>query len=92
MPDLTLRNVPAKLVEQLKVSAAANRRGLNSEILARLHKSVRGPVIDVAAELRALLDFIRGRPMEPRGRATGSRDRMTRRGRLASQPARKPQR
>lgn len=36
MPTLTLKGIPDEVYERLKDSASANRRSLNSEIIARL--------------------------------------------------------
>lgn len=60
--NLTLKNVPADLHARLKASADANRRSLNSEILARLEAQVSAPVVDVDGELQALREFVGGLP------------------------------
>jgi len=60
--NLTLKNVPPELHARLKASAEANRRSLNREILARLEAGVSAPSVDVAAELRALEDFVASLP------------------------------
>ncbi len=62
MLNLTLKNIPAELHARLKASAAANRRSLNREILARLEAQLEAPVADVAAELRTLQDFVASLP------------------------------
>ena len=62
MLNLTLKNVPPELHERLKASAQANRRSLNREILARLEAGMSAPSVDVAAELRALEDFVASLP------------------------------
>jgi plasmid stability protein len=60
--NLTLKNIPVQLHARLKASAAANRRSLNREILALLESQLEAPVSDVAAELRALEDFVASLP------------------------------
>jgi plasmid stability protein len=62
MLNLTLKNVPPELHARLKASAEANRRSLNREILARLEAQLEAPTVDVAAELRALHDFVADLP------------------------------
>jgi plasmid stability protein len=62
MLNLTLKNVPPELHARLKASAEANRRSLNREILARLEAQLESPTVDVAAELRALHDFVADLP------------------------------
>ena len=68
MLNLTLKNVPPELHERLKASAQANRRSLNREILARLEAGMSAPSVDVAAELRALEDFVASLPRLDHGR------------------------
>jgi plasmid stability protein len=67
MLNLTLKNVPPELHARLKASAQANRRSLNREILARLEAGVSAPSVDVAAELRALEDFVASLPRVDHG-------------------------
>jgi len=67
MLNLTLKNVPPELHARLKASAEANRRSLNREILARLEAGVSAPSVDVAAELRALEDFVASLPRVDHG-------------------------
>jgi plasmid stability protein len=67
MLNLTLKNVPPDLHARLKASAEANRRSLNREILARLEAGVSAPSVDVAAELRALEDFVASLPRVDHG-------------------------
>ena len=62
MFNLTLKNIPLELHARLKASAAANRRSLNREILARLEAQLDAPRVDVAAELRALENFVASLP------------------------------
>jgi plasmid stability protein len=68
MLNLTLKNVPPELHARLKASAQANRRSLNREILARLEAGMSAPSVDVAAELRALEDFVASLPRLDHGR------------------------
>lgn len=70
MLNLTLKNVPPGLHARLKASAAANRRSLNREILARLEAQLEAPTVDVAAELRALRDFVADLPLVDHGRVS----------------------
>jgi hypothetical protein len=67
MLNLTLKNVPPDLHARLKASAEANRRSLNREILARLEAGMSAPSVDVAAELRALEDFVASLPRVDHG-------------------------
>jgi len=67
MLNLTLKNVPPELHARLKASAEANRRSLNREILARLESQLDAPPIDVAAELRALEEFVAELPRVDHG-------------------------
>ena len=58
MLNLTLKNVPPDLHRGLKARAESNRRSLNSEILALLEAQLQAPAVDVAAEQRALEEFV----------------------------------
>ena len=49
MPTITVKNIPPALHEQLKAAARANRRSLNSEIIACIERSVGNRPLDVAA-------------------------------------------
>ncbi len=51
MPSITVKNIPPDLYELLRQSATANRRSLNSEIIARLERGVRSRQVDLAALL-----------------------------------------
>jgi plasmid stability protein len=56
MPTLTLKGVPDEIYERLKDSATANRRSLNSEIIARLEAQLtprRISALDHLAAIRA---------------------------------------
>ncbi len=68
MLNLTLKNLPPALHARLKASAVANRRSLNREILARLEAQLEAPPVDVAAELRALEEFVASLPRVDHGR------------------------
>jgi plasmid stability protein len=74
MLTLTLKNVPPELHARLRASAEANRRSLNREILARLEAQLEAPPVDVAAELRALEDFVSSLPQVDHGRVGRYRD------------------
>ena len=51
MPTITLKNIPEKLYERLKESAADHRRSLNSEIIVRLEHALLSARIDPDAFL-----------------------------------------
>lgn len=74
MLNLTLKNIPVELHARLKASAEANRRSLNREILARLEAQLEAPVVDVAAELRALQAFVESLPSVDHARVTRYRN------------------
>jgi len=40
MPAITIKNVPSKLYDDIKVSASKNLRSINSEIIYRLRKTL----------------------------------------------------
>ena len=40
MPAITIKNVPSKLYDDIKVSASQNLRSINSEIIYRLRKTL----------------------------------------------------
>lgn len=60
MPAITLKNIPDFLYDQLKVSASAHHRSLNSEIIYCVertlgaHKIDAAEHIEVARKLRAI--------------------------------------
>ncbi|MGE0158642.1 MAG: Arc family DNA-binding protein [Gemmatimonadales bacterium] len=56
MPNLTLKNIPADLLERLKASAEVGRRSLNSEVIHRLEASIGRSPADVEALLAELRD------------------------------------
>jgi len=62
MLNLTLKNIPKNLHARLKESAARNRRSLNSEILTRLEAEFSAPVVNIAAQERALREFVASLP------------------------------
>jgi antitoxin FitA len=64
MPSLTIKSVPVELLEQLKASAAAHRRSLNSEVLVRLERSVGRIPVDPDAFL-ARVDALQRRVSLP---------------------------
>ena len=72
--NLTLKNIPVELHARLKASADANRRSLNREILALLEAQLEAPVADVAAELRALEEFVASLPQVDHARVMRYRD------------------
>ncbi len=51
MPTITLKNIPDKLYERLKQSAAEHRRSLNSEMIVRLEQAVLSARIEPDAYL-----------------------------------------
>ncbi len=52
MATLTIKNVPKKLHQRLKESAAAHRRSLNSEVIARLERELMSRPVDSEEFLR----------------------------------------
>lgn len=66
MRSITLKNVPDPLYEQVKASAAANRRSLNSEILVCLERVLGARPADPAerlARIRAARRRVGDRPL-----------------------------
>lgn len=49
MPTITVKNIPNDLYEQLKRSAEANRRSINSEIIACIEQAVQSRQLDPEA-------------------------------------------
>ncbi len=47
MSNITVKNIPDALYEQLRRSAAANHRSINSEIIVCIERAVRGRRVDV---------------------------------------------
>lgn len=60
MPNITLKNIPARLYAQLRRRAAGHRRSINSEILVCLERSLGGRPID-PDEFLAGVDSLRER-------------------------------
>ncbi len=46
MATITLKNIPDSLYDQIKQSAASNRRSINSEIITCIEKALRGRKIN----------------------------------------------
>jgi len=46
MATITLKNIPDSLYDQIKQSAQANRRSINSEIITCIEKALSGRKID----------------------------------------------
>ena len=63
MPSLTIKNIPQDLLERLRERATANRRSLNSEVLACLERELMPQVSeeDLMERLDALRDRLRER-------------------------------
>jgi plasmid stability protein len=53
MPNITLKNIPEPLYEQLKTAASLHRRSLNSEILQCLEQAVGARRVDVSARIES---------------------------------------
>jgi len=51
MPTITLKNIPADIYENLKRSAALNRRSLNSEIIHCLEQALGSHPVDPQVSL-----------------------------------------
>jgi hypothetical protein len=64
VPSLTIKNLPAELLDRLKDRAESGRRSLNSEVIHRLELSVGRGAIDVEGAL-ADLRAVRERPRLP---------------------------
>jgi plasmid stability protein len=58
MLNMTLKNIPVTLHQWLKARAESNHRSLNREILALLESQRQAPSVDVAAEQKALEEFV----------------------------------
>jgi plasmid stability protein len=59
MPSITVKNVPEELYERLKLSAQANRRSINSEIIVCIERAVSSERVEpevVIARARELRD------------------------------------
>jgi hypothetical protein len=54
----SLDGLPTALHQRLKARAESNRRSLNREILALLESQLEAPSVDVAAEQKALEEFV----------------------------------
>ncbi len=46
MATITLKNIPDSLYDQIKQSAASNRRSINSEIITCIEKALRGRTVN----------------------------------------------
>ena len=55
MATITLKNIPERVYEQLKLTAQASHRSVNSEIIHRLEKSL--GVLDPESVRRQLEEF-----------------------------------
>ena len=64
MPNLTIKNIPAELLDRLRNSALSRRRSLNSEVIHRLEASIGGTPVDVEGVLEQLR-VVRERPRLP---------------------------
>lgn len=51
MPTLTIKGLPMKLYQRLKLRAAKHRRSLNSEVIVCLEQAVDVPTLDPKAWL-----------------------------------------
>lgn len=65
MPSLTIKSIPPELLEQLRASAAAHRRSLNSEVLVRLERSVGSTQVDPEAFLARVAALQERRSLPP---------------------------
>jgi antitoxin FitA len=66
MANITVKNIPDELYEQLRESAGVNHRSLNREIIACIERSVGCQRIDVdafLAEARRIREEIGGPPI-----------------------------
>jgi len=53
MPSITVKHIPQDLYDRVKMSAAAHRRSINSEIIICLEQAVGGQPFDVDGALAA---------------------------------------
>ena len=65
MPTITLKNIPDELFAQLKRTAKAHRRSLNSEILTCLEASSQGRRVDPEALLARIRVLRKEHPLSP---------------------------
>jgi plasmid stability protein len=66
MATITVKNIPDDLYENLKLSAGANHRSINREVIACIERAVQSRRVDpevVLARARELRDKIGGRPI-----------------------------
>ena len=63
MPSLTIKNVPAPLLQRLRRRAVANRRSLNFEVIASLESTIGATPVDP----ETLLARARAVRITPRG-------------------------
>ena len=66
MPTITLKNIPPELFQRLEMSAVANHRSINSEVISLIERGVRGRKVDPEALIsraRELRQKTRRRPI-----------------------------
>lgn len=66
MPALTVKNIPDELYHQLKASAQAHRRSLNSELIHCLESALlprRASALDLLADARAVRQKVKAGPI-----------------------------
>jgi plasmid stability protein len=60
MPSLTIKNIPADLLEALRARAAENNRSINGEVLLTLRRAVLARPVD-PEELLARIDAVKAK-------------------------------
>ena len=65
MPQLSLKNVPEELVEQLRRRAQKNRRSLNREAIVCLEQAVRSPPVEPRVLLARIAGLHEGLDLPP---------------------------
>ena len=59
MANLTIKNLPSEIYDQLKLNATQHRRSLNSEVIVCLERALRDTQIDAEAFLAKARGFRR---------------------------------
>ena len=60
MHSITVKNIPDDLYDRILKTARENHRSINSEIIARLERSLRSRCLDMDAFLHRIDDFQKG--------------------------------
>ncbi len=65
MHNITIKNVPEKLYEKIKITAKENRRSINNEIIKRLGDSLSSKKIDIKNLFSTLDNFYKNTNIPP---------------------------